>query len=50
MAPAGLAAVARARRDGSWSFHDDIDRLRCPGDLKRGPGPIAIMPIIATLL
>ncbi|MBM4248665.1 MAG: hypothetical protein FJ149_04400 [Euryarchaeota archaeon] len=35
MAPAGLAAVARAKRDGSWSFYDDIERLRYPEDLKR---------------
>ena len=33
MAPAGLAAVARAKRDGSWSFYDDIERLKSPKDL-----------------
>ena len=33
MAPAGLAAVARAKRDRSWSFYDDIERLKSPKDL-----------------
>jgi uncharacterized protein YdeI (YjbR/CyaY-like superfamily) len=33
MAPAGLAAVARAKRDGSWYFYDDIERLKSPKDL-----------------
>jgi uncharacterized protein YdeI (YjbR/CyaY-like superfamily) len=33
MAPAGFSAVARAKRDGSWSAYDDIERLRLPKDL-----------------
>jgi uncharacterized protein YdeI (YjbR/CyaY-like superfamily) len=45
MAPAGLSAVARARRDGSWSAYDDIERLKSPDDLAsaltRAPGASA---------
>lgn len=33
MTPQGLAAVARAKADGSWSVLDDIDALRVPPDL-----------------
>lgn len=33
MAPAGLEKVAAAKRDGSWSFYDDIERLKSPKDL-----------------
>jgi len=33
VAPAGLAAAERARRDGSWSRLDDVDRLEVPHDL-----------------
>ncbi len=33
VAPAGIAAVERARSDGSWSILDPIDRLEVPADL-----------------
>lgn len=33
VAPAGLAAIERAKRDGSWSRLDDVDRLAVPDDL-----------------
>lgn len=33
MAPAGLAAVARAEADGSWTLLDAVDRLEVPDDL-----------------
>jgi uncharacterized protein YdeI (YjbR/CyaY-like superfamily) len=33
MAPAGLAAVAAAKADGSWCFLDDVERLEIPPDL-----------------
>lgn len=33
LAPAGRAAVERAKRDGSWSALDDVDDLRVPDDL-----------------
>ena len=34
MAPAGLAAIARSKRDGLWSFMDDVDALSVPDDLQ----------------
>ncbi|MEM9882527.1 MAG: YdeI/OmpD-associated family protein [Planctomycetota bacterium] len=33
MHPAGLAAVAAARRSGAWTFFDDVDALVVPDDL-----------------
>jgi uncharacterized protein YdeI (YjbR/CyaY-like superfamily) len=33
MTPAGLAAVERARADGSWSILDEVDSLTIPPDL-----------------
>jgi uncharacterized protein YdeI (YjbR/CyaY-like superfamily) len=33
VAPAGLAAVERARSDGSWSIFDPVERLEVPPDL-----------------
>ena len=33
MAPAGLAAVARAKADGSWEVLDSAERLEVPDDL-----------------
>ncbi len=33
MAPAGLAAVERARADGSWTVFDSAERLEVPDDL-----------------
>jgi uncharacterized protein YdeI (YjbR/CyaY-like superfamily) len=33
MLPAGLAAVEAAKRDGSWSRLDDVERLVVPADL-----------------
>jgi len=35
MAPAGMEKVEAAKRDGSWDFFDDIDRLVFPPDLKK---------------
>jgi uncharacterized protein YdeI (YjbR/CyaY-like superfamily) len=34
MAPAGLAKVRAARKDGSWSSLDHIDRMTVPPDLR----------------
>jgi uncharacterized protein YdeI (YjbR/CyaY-like superfamily) len=34
MAPAGLAKVAAAQADGSWTRLDDVDRLLIPEDLQ----------------
>jgi uncharacterized protein YdeI (YjbR/CyaY-like superfamily) len=33
MAPAGLAAVERAKANGTWTMLDDIEALVCPPDL-----------------
>lgn len=33
MAPAGLAKIAAAKADGSWSFLDDVEALKLPADL-----------------
>lgn len=33
VAPAGIAAVERARTDGSWSILDPVERLEVPADL-----------------
>jgi uncharacterized protein YdeI (YjbR/CyaY-like superfamily) len=35
MQPAGIAAVERARADGSWSKLDEVETLREPDDLRR---------------
>ena len=42
MRAAGLRAVARAKRDGSWTALDDVERLRVPADLARA---LAAVPI-----
>jgi len=33
MAPAGLAAIERAKREGSWEILDSVERLEVPPDL-----------------
>lgn len=33
MAPAGLAAIERAKGNGSWEILDSVERLEVPGDL-----------------
>ena len=33
MAPAGLAAIERAKANGSWSILDSVERLEIPDDL-----------------
>ena len=43
MEPAGLAAIERAKRDGSWEVLDSVERLEVPADLatalaERPPG------------
>jgi len=35
MAPAGLAAIERARSNGSWTILDAVERLEVPDDLGR---------------
>ena len=36
MAPAGLAAIERAKANGSWSMLDGVERLEVPDDLATG--------------
>ena len=36
MAPAGLAAIERAKANGSWTVLDSVERLEVPGDLTEG--------------
>lgn len=38
MAPAGLAKVAEAKRDGSWTALDEVEELREPEDLRKALG------------
>lgn len=38
MAASGLAAVASAKRDGSWSLLDSVEALEVPADLRRALG------------
>ena len=33
MAPAGLAAIERAKANGSWALLDSVERLEVPADL-----------------
>jgi uncharacterized protein YdeI (YjbR/CyaY-like superfamily) len=35
MAPAGLAAIERAKTNGSWTLLDSVERLDVPADLAR---------------
>jgi uncharacterized protein YdeI (YjbR/CyaY-like superfamily) len=41
MLPAGLAAVESAKRDGTWTMLDDVERLTVPADLDAA---LAAMP------
>jgi uncharacterized protein YdeI (YjbR/CyaY-like superfamily) len=36
MAPAGLAAIDRAKANGSWEVLDSVERLEVPADLAAG--------------
>lgn len=38
MRPAGLTKVQAAKRDGSWSMLETVERLEVPADLKRALG------------
>jgi len=39
MQPAGEAKIAAAKRNGMWSFLDDVERLIVPDDLATALGP-----------
>ena len=38
MAPAGSAAIERAKANGSWEVLDSVERLEVPDDLASGLG------------
>lgn len=38
MAPAGLAKIAAAKRDGSWTLLDSVETLEVPDDLRKALG------------
>ena len=38
MEPAGVAKIAAAKRDGSWTLLDSVEALEMPGDLRRALG------------
>ena len=44
MAPAGLAAIERARANGSWELLDSVERLEVPDDLAAA---LAALPLAA---
>jgi uncharacterized protein YdeI (YjbR/CyaY-like superfamily) len=39
MQPAGLAKIAAAKRDGSWTVLDSVEAMQVPDDLRRALGP-----------
>jgi uncharacterized protein YdeI (YjbR/CyaY-like superfamily) len=39
MEPAGLAKIAAAKRDGSWTLLDSVEALEVPDDLRKALGP-----------
>ena len=45
MAPAGLAAIERAKANGSWELLDSVERLEVPPDLEAA---LAALPSAAT--
>ena len=38
MQPAGLAKIAAAKRDGSWTLLDSVEAMEVPNDLRRALG------------
>lgn len=38
MQPAGLAKIASAKRDGSWTLLDSVEAMQVPDDLRRALG------------
>jgi uncharacterized protein YdeI (YjbR/CyaY-like superfamily) len=38
MQPAGLAKIAAAKKDGSWTFLDSVEAMTVPTDLRRALG------------
>ena len=42
MQPAGLAKIAAAKRDGSWTLLDGVEALAVPEDLRKALGPAGL--------
>ena len=42
MQPAGLAKIAAAKRDGSWTLLDSVEAMEVPADLRRALGAAGI--------
>jgi uncharacterized protein YdeI (YjbR/CyaY-like superfamily) len=42
MEPAGLAKIAAAKRDGSWTLLDSVEALEIPGDLRKALGAAGV--------
>jgi uncharacterized protein YdeI (YjbR/CyaY-like superfamily) len=42
MQPAGLAKIAAAKRDGSWTLLDSVEALEIPDDLRKALGAAGI--------
>lgn len=42
MQPAGLAKIAAAKRDGSWTLLDSVEALEIPDDLRRALGAAGV--------
>jgi uncharacterized protein YdeI (YjbR/CyaY-like superfamily) len=42
MEPAGLAKIAAAKRDGSWTLLDSVEALEVPDDLRKALGPFGM--------
>jgi len=42
MEPPGLAKIAAAKRDGSWTLLDSVEALEVPDDLRRALGATAL--------
>ncbi|MDQ2912635.1 MAG: YdeI/OmpD-associated family protein [Chloroflexota bacterium] len=39
---AGLAKIAAAKRDGSWTLLDSVEALEVPDDLRKALGPVGM--------
>ena len=42
MEPAGLAKIAAAKRDGSWTLLDSVEALQVPDDLRKALGVVGL--------
>ena len=47
MQPAGLAKIAAAKRDGSWTLLDSVEAMQVPDDLRRALGAAGVRKLEA---